>query len=157
LEFLSQKIEKERSVIVSGTQYYLLYSKNYLYLNYIKNFPNQLYGIANHWLLIYAIENNKVLARDASLNFFGNIESNDFLNFWKGDIHVDELKNHPNIETLYINGYTYIKINRNLSLSEYKKLLLSIIKTVTHEFFNSRYINQQSNKKSILMEKLYLL
>lgn len=140
LDFIMRKLETDGSLIVSGTQYHLPYSNNFINLNYISNYPNPLYGIANHWLLIYEIKNNDILIRDATLNFVGNIELKDFLCFWKGDKHVDELKSYPGIETLYENGYVDVKINKNIPLPEYKNLLLSLIKTITYEFFNSQII-----------------
>jgi hypothetical protein len=144
LEFITRKLENDRSVIVSGTQYYLPYSNNFMNLNYIRNYPNPLYGVANHWLLIYEIVNEKMLIRDATLNFVGNIGLNDFSLFWKGDKHINQLKSHPDIELLYQNGYVDIEINKSIPLIEYKNLLLSIIKTITYEFFKSQIIVEKS-------------
>ncbi|QUI23836.1 hypothetical protein HZI73_16725 [Vallitalea pronyensis] len=143
LKLLKTKLLNNKSIIVSGSQYYLSYSNNYRNIKYLENYPQTIFGIANHWISVYDIGESEVLVRDAALNYVGQIKLNEFLNFWKGDRFIDGIDTIPCVDNLYVNGYAEINISERL-LPDYKKLFLKVLKTICKEYLEGKVLIEDS-------------
>lgn len=145
LKALYSMLESKKSVIVSGTQYYLPYSNGYKAESYILNYPNPIFGIVNHWITVYGIENGEVLIRDTTLNYFGKIGLDDFLNFWAGDKNIKELNEVKGVNELLENGFADVELDKELQSNDYKELFLKTLKTIAYEYVTGKSIKEEQN------------
>ena len=141
LELLKSMIKCNNAVIVSGSQFHIPYCINYKNVNYIKKYPNPLFGVVNHWVNVYGIENKEVLIRDTTFNYWGIVQIEDFLEFWKGDKYIDGLKNFPGVSGLLENGYVDVKVSSNLSAAEFKEFFMRTILTIACEYITGEHVN----------------
>lgn len=85
------QIANGKPAIVSGTKYFLPYTKEYKSDKYFSGYGKGVYGICNHWILVLGYSEDKVYVRDPSFQVLTYIELEDFKGFWEGDKQFENL------------------------------------------------------------------
>ena len=135
LAAIARQISEGQLVIVSGTSYFLPYSKDYRNHAYIKNYPHPIFGVGDHVLAVTCLSEEQVWVFDPVPDkFFGPITMNDFAGFWRGNRSIPELQAVPGIEKLHIFGNGQLFTGKKLNADELEELSWAITKTIVFEF-----------------------
>jgi hypothetical protein len=135
LRAISRLISKGHPVIASGSIYYLPYTNDYQNPAYLDNYPHPIFGVADHWLTVVGITEEKVLVFDPVPNkFLGPISHDDFAGFWRGNRGIPQLQNVPGIDRLQSYSAFQVSPRKKLNSLRIKELHLTTLKTITAEF-----------------------
>jgi hypothetical protein len=185
-DYITEQIAGGKPVIVSGTKYFLNYTKEYKSEKYFKEYGKGVYGICNHWIMIMGFQEDEVYVRDPSFQFIGFIPLEDFKNFWEGDsqfpdldfgnaqihrfgslqIEVDEEQNYlvpSNVAQMGIQKYLNFFLNGRSSesicvgLHAYDKIIELLKDRQSYNFDPKELYNFFHNQKFNLMAVNYVL
>lgn len=147
IEYLSEYIKENEISIVSGTSYYLPYTKDYLNSDYINSLKNGRHiGIVDHWLCAYGVTDETVSVYDpVPNNFKGDINKFKFMGFWRGDKGIKELEELDGVNHLLKYGILDINITDTLLDNEIICIIKELLLIIKSEYFNKNIINQDNN------------
>lgn len=139
--YIKEQIAIGRPVIVSGTKYFLPYTKEYKSEKYFSNYGNGVYGVCNHWIMVMGYSEDKVYVRDPSFQFLGYIDRDDFEGFWEGDKQFERL--NVNLSVLHCFGQLCVKVDEGIN----SQVTLDIAYSAVYQYLSLFLRNQYSEKK----------
>ena len=151
LIYLSDQLKCGYPVIVGGTPYFLPHFQSYYRRDsYVETYnPQPPLGIANHFILVYGLDRDRVHIFDPTPHRVkGTISLSDFEGFWGTDRNLPGLEDYPGISELQ--DYGVVKLDNVIEIQ------VPDIKLLTYQAINlsaQGYLDGKTMKEN---EGLYI-
>lgn len=142
---ISNSIEQHKIFMVSGTPYYLPYSKYYYHPKFTEMYGQDL-GVRDHWIGILGVGDEEVLVYDTTpKNVIKKIPLNDFNLFWLGNKNIKGFESVEGIDEFLSYGYFNINVKDKFDIEKTKEFLQRSLNTIADEYLKGRIISKENS------------
>ncbi|MBD2195431.1 MULTISPECIES: hypothetical protein [Calothrix] len=140
---ISNRIQRNEPVIISGTTYELPYSPDFHNPNYLQPRNTSALGgnfqIADHYISVIGIGGDEVLLYDPIPNkFFGTISLESLAEFWRGNIQFEVFTKARGFSMLVSYGIINVTFAANYQNEKLDRIAINILNRVNNAFLEGR-------------------